>query len=106
MVWLGMVRFGYFSLGLDGLVGFRFGLGWVTVRSRSFHGQFKFSSQSGHGEVRSGDGQVTDPVMSGHGQFSGQGQVTFISGHDEVTVRPPSRSRSRSGHGHVTVRLG
>ena len=58
--------FGYFSLGLVGLVGF--GLGWVTVRSRSRsdHGYFTVSSSSVHGEVRSGDGQVTVTVMSGH----------------------------------------
>ena len=91
MVWL--------CLGL-GWVGSRSGHGQVTVIS----GQFKFSSHSGHDDVRSGDVQITVTVMSRHCQGLGQSQVTFISGHVAVTLRPRSRSRSGHGHGQITVR--
>ena len=68
MVWLFLVRFGWF-----GCVWVWVGLGHgqVTVRSRSFHGQFKFISHSGHDEVRSGDVQITVTVMSRHWQGLG-----------------------------------
>ena len=93
-----MFGFGYVSLGLVGFVGFVFGMGWVTVRSgsRSVHGQFTFISQSGHGDVRSGDGQFTVTVMSGRVRVS----VSVMSRSVQVTVG----SRSGHGHGQVTVR--
>ena len=105
---MGLFGFGYVSLGLVGFVGFCFGLGWVTVRSRSGHVQVTvtvrsrsvqvhFTVKSRCGQVRSGHGQGV--VRSGQGLC--QGQVTFNTSHGEVTVRP--RSRSSHGHGQVTV---
>ena len=78
MVWLFLVRFGWF-----GCVWVWVGLshGQVTVRSRSFHGQFKFISHSGHVEATV---TVRSRSRSDHGHFNVT--VTVRYGHIQVTV--------------------